>query len=53
VCRKRGNAQDQLRKDVEEAGMRSVIQWLLWLFGLPESYKSMKELVSQLPQWVW
>jgi hypothetical protein len=52
VCRKRGNAVDELGKDVEEAGTRSMIQWLLWLFGLPESYKNMKELVSQLPQWV-
>jgi hypothetical protein len=52
VCRKRGNALDQLGMDVAEAGLRSVIQWLLWLFGLPKSYKSMKELVSQLPPWV-
>jgi hypothetical protein len=52
VCQKRGNALDQLGIDVAEAGLRSVIQWLLWLFGLPESYKSTKELVSQLLQWV-
>jgi hypothetical protein len=52
VCRKRAGALDQLGKDVEEARTRSVIQWLLWLFGLPKSYKNMKELVSQLPQWV-
>jgi hypothetical protein len=36
-CRKRGNAQDELGKDVKEAGLRSVIQWLLWVFGLPEN----------------
>jgi hypothetical protein len=52
VYRKRVGALDQLGKDVGEAGARSVIQWLLWLFGLPESYRNMKELVSQLPQWV-
>jgi hypothetical protein len=53
VCRKRAGALDQLGKDVDEAGTRSVIQWLLWLFGLPESYRNMKaQLVLQLPQWV-
>jgi hypothetical protein len=53
VCRKRAGALDQLESDVEEAGTRSVIQWLLWLFGLLESYGNMKELVLQLPQWIW
>jgi hypothetical protein len=53
VCRKRAGALDQVEKDVDEAGTQSVIQWLLWLFGLLESYRNMKELVSQLPQWVW
>jgi hypothetical protein len=52
VCLKRAGALDQLGKDVDEAGTRSVIQWLLWLFGLPESYRNIKELVLQLPQWV-
>jgi hypothetical protein len=50
-CRKRGNALEQLGLDVKEAGLRSVIQWLVWLFGVPDSYNSTKELVSQIPQW--
>jgi hypothetical protein len=48
-CRKRGNALEQLGMDVKEAGMRSVTQWLVWLFGVPDSYSSTKELVSQIP----
>jgi hypothetical protein len=51
-CRKRGNAQDELGKDLKEAGLRSVIQWLLWVFGLLETYTTRQGLLSQVPAFV-
>jgi hypothetical protein len=45
-----GKCAGQARKGCE--GLRSVIQWLLWVFGRPETYNTRQGLLSQLPAFV-
>lgn len=49
-CREKASAKSKKSKDVEEAGKRSVCQFLQWLFPPPEGWKDVKGLYEGVPE---
>eukprot|EP00243_Klebsormidium_subtile_P008186 TRINITY_DN3804_c0_g3_i1.p1 TRINITY_DN3804_c0_g3~~TRINITY_DN3804_c0_g3_i1.p1 ORF type:complete len:518 (+),score=177.01 TRINITY_DN3804_c0_g3_i1:1497-3050(+) len=49
-CREKASAKTKKSKDVEEAGKRSVCQYLQWLFPPPEGWKDVQGLYAGVPE---